>query len=77
MRIAERKSLKHQIPGPVPNMVQGKHQITNKLQSSISKLESEGSGHLDLYFGDYLGFVIWNLGFQNKEADQWIQRIRG
>jgi len=43
------------------NMVQGKHQFSNKFQSP--KFEKNLFGHLKLEFGVYLGFGICDLGF--------------
>jgi hypothetical protein len=68
---------KHQItnkfpclPAPVPTEGGAGRNYPNSKPPHLSPLprgERDGvrAGHLKLIFGIYLGFVIWNLGFQN------------
>jgi hypothetical protein len=40
-----------------------KHQMTNKFQWSKFQTGEKRFGYLNLKFGIYLGFAIWDLGF--------------
>ncbi len=54
-----------------------KQQMTNKFQYQNSKLKEASFGHLQLKFGIYLEFVIWNFSPARAGFGSSRRRMRG